>query len=136
MGVFDRLKQASGTVAGHAAAAAGNLWQQYGDTISDKITSFASDIATLGKPVVADDARFTAHVNDRLWKVMPLPIRLLGRKRLQFDRLLLGIRDQIFVIEGDVVRVRNDARDRIRAVLQPVLNRAFKVDEFLPSADD
>src|SRR2546427_124941 len=80
----------------------------------------AQEATKVGALVLQDDGQFKIAVNDRLWQLLPLPLRVVGRERLRFDSVLLGARQHLFVVDGDVVRLRPDARERLQATLADV----------------
>ena len=75
--------------------------------------------AAVGRAVstVADDDLFRAAVVDVAWNLMPTPVRLIGRRRLRFDSLLLGLRSAAFDLSGATVRLRADLAGGIWAAM-------------------
>lgn len=96
------------------------LWLKYRESLITQAVELAQEATKVGALVVQDDAQFKTAVNDRLWQLLPLPIRVIGRERLRFDSVLLGARQHLFVIDGDVVRLRPDAREQLQATLADV----------------
>ena len=76
--------------------------------------------ALAGQPpgILVDEARYRAQVLDAAWRDLPLPLRMLGRKRLHWDELLLALRPQVFDAQGGKVTVRPDAEARLDALVR------------------
>jgi WD40 repeat protein len=123
---FASMGRPSSAAPAEPVAAARGLWQQYGDQVVVKALELANQAATLGKTCIADDARFKATVNDPLWQMVPLPLRLFGRNRLRWDSLLFGIRDSVFIIEADRVYLHPETKQRINTALTGALGRDFR----------
>lgn len=104
-----------------STSAATELWNKYGDMITSAVLQVTNEIAKHGKQQIANDEKYQKHVIDTLWKMLPLPVRLLGRKRLRWDAFLFSLRDKIFLIEGKDVRVRPNAKEQITMALRSVL---------------
>ena len=68
-----------------------------------------------------DDALYRQWVIDPAWEMMPLPVRMLGRKRLRWDEMFLALRDEAFDTSGDAVALRADSRAAILRVLRRFL---------------
>jgi hypothetical protein len=100
------------------------LWYETRESLATKALEIAAHAAALGAVVLNDDARFKAAVNDTLWTLLPLPLRLIGRERLRWDAVLYGLKGQLFVLDGEQVRVRTDARERVLGALNRVFARA------------
>jgi molecular chaperone DnaK len=103
------------------------MLQTQGAALIEKALRFA-----LGRAAgsLRDDALYRQRVIDPAWEMMPLPIRLLGRKRLRWDELLLALRDEAFDTAGGTVALRTDCR----AAILRVLGRLPGPAEFGPEA--
>lgn len=105
------------------ALSGSQLWAHYRDTLTNKGLELARETTVVGSSVLRDDRRFKEAVNDKLWQLLPLPVRMIGRQRLRWDPLLLGLRSQLFTVQGDTVCMRDDARERIQIALGQVFGQ-------------
>ena len=125
MGLLDKLKsaasQAKEASSSLVASSAGALWAQYGDSICEMVVTYANQAAGKGSAVIADDAKYRANVIDPTWEMLPIPVRLVGCERLQWDSLFYAARSTVFVIEGDRVSVHPDAKHRMSRMLSGML---------------
>ena len=73
----------------------------------------------VGQPpgFLVDEARFRETVIDPAWNQLPIPLRLMGRERLRWDEILLGLRPEVFDIASGKIRLRADAEARVNAAL-------------------
>jgi molecular chaperone DnaK len=74
-----------------------------------------------GKPtaVVMDPDRFTKEVVDATWLNLPLPLRMLGRDKVGWDRFLHLARAEAFVaVPGGKLAVRPDVAARLDALVE------------------
>ncbi len=74
----------------------------------------------VGQPpgFLVDEARFRETVIDPAWEQLPVALRLMGRQRLHWDEILLGLRPEVFDITSGKVRLQRDAAARVSAALQ------------------
>lgn len=109
MGLKDRIKSASNSLKETSqtivAKQAGNYWDQYGDQISGCIVEYSNRILSIGGSVILDDHKYKEKVVDPLWLALPLPVRLVGRDRIHWDDLLNELRNKLFIIENDTIRL-------------------------------
>lgn len=119
-GFLAAASEAFADVVKKSTSAAAELWDKYGDIVTSRVLQVVDDIAKHGRPYIMADEKYKTLV-DYSWKRLPLPIRLLGRERLGWDALLLGLRDKIFLIEGEDVRVHPNAKEQIAAAFRSVL---------------
>lgn len=122
-------------IAKKASSVTTQLWDTYGDMITSTVLPVANEIAKLGKRQIADDEKYKTHV-DRLWKMLPLPVRLLGRKRLRWDAFLFDLRDTIFLIEGEDIRVHPNATEHIAIAFSSIHGRHTSSDRPLDDGED
>jgi hypothetical protein len=120
--LFDKLKTASTRLSQGSVSALTNTWQDYAEKLSAKGVDLAKDVAKQGKSVMLNDVEFKKCVNDTLWELLPMPIRLIGRERLKYDSIIFSLRDKVFVLEGDSVQVRPDAKAKIMEVIKPIFD--------------
>ncbi len=71
--------------------------------------------------LLADEAQYRRLVIDPGWDLMPVPVRLLGREHLGWDRTLLALRDEVFEVRAGSVRLREDYRGRLLGRLGAML---------------
>lgn len=122
---FGKLVDAAQNAASKATAIGDNLWQLYGPAVSGQAISVFAEVTSLGKSFIVQDDKFKTQVNDRLWAMVPLPVRLVGRKRLHWDEMLFGLRDNVFVVEGETVHLRTDAKDEIMMRIKSKLDCTY-----------
>src|SRR5262249_14184808 len=82
--------------------------------------------ALAGQPpgILVDEARYREQVLDAAWRDLPLPLRMLGRKRPPWDDLLLALRPQVFDAQGGKLSVRPDASARLDALVRQLFGAA------------
>lgn len=122
-------------VAKKSSSVTTQLWDTYGDMITSTVLPVANEIAKHGKRQIADDEKYKTHV-DRLWKMLPLPVRLLGRKRLRWDAFLFDLRDTIFLIEGEDVRVHPNAKEQVAVAFSSIQGRHTSSGRPLEDGED
>ena len=97
------------------------LWDRYGEEISSAaIEIVKGSVKRYGRWIVDKDL-YKTHIVDRLWEMLPMPIRVFGRERLGWDALMMNLRENIFHIEGEEVSVNSDAREKIATALKSML---------------
>ncbi|TWU09831.1 hypothetical protein [Allorhodopirellula heiligendammensis] len=104
-----------------ATNSVGTVWGKYGDSICETVLRYATLAAKKGKPFIVDDAKYKANVIDPAWEVLPTPVRLLGRDRLNWDAIFLAGRSKVFLIEGEDVTVHPEAKQRINNLFAGML---------------
>lgn len=119
-GLLGKLKSASTALVNKTTVAAAEIWDKHGDSIALKALQICYEMAKYGKQQITDDQKYQQHVIDRLWDLLPPPLRLLGRDRTGWDSKLFGLRGKVFLIEGENVKVRPDAKEQITAALKSV----------------
>jgi len=117
MGFFDKVKDAAAKAASATTTAiggaAGDLWTKYGDDVVRIIINFLEKVVNRNPGSIVDQAKYKEDVVDPCWALLPLPIQLIGRDRLQWDAIFLAARDLLFVIEGEIVSFHPDAKNRL-----------------------
>ena len=117
MGLFDKMKETALKAAQSTAAIAGDaasgLWSKHGDKVVDGIMSSLTKAVSLGAANIADEAKYKTSVIDASWDLMPLPVKLLGRERLQWDQFFAMARSELIVVDGETVTLHPDARTKI-----------------------
>ena len=53
--------------------------------------------------VLRDDESYRRLVIDPAWELVPLPVKILGRKRLCWDAIFLALREEAFQVKGESV---------------------------------
>ncbi|WP_374090581.1 hypothetical protein [Methylomicrobium lacus] len=119
-GFLGKFKEASTTLVNKTTAAAAEIWDKHGDSIALKALQICYEMAKYGRQQITDNQKYQQHVIDRLWDLLPPPLRLFGRDRIGWDSKLFGLRDKIFLIDGENVKVRPDAKEQITATLKSV----------------
>lgn len=121
LGLFDSIKavaaQATDAAAAVAANQAAQLWAAHKDTICDTVMKYAAKAAESGSTYISDDVKYRTHVIDPVWDLLPMPIRLIGRERLQWDSMFYKARTNLFVVDGDSVSLHPDARQRLEQMI-------------------
>lgn len=129
MALFNKIKNFVSNAPQQSISMVKNLGQEYGEKVTSNAFELLKGIAALGTTYITDDEKFKQKVNDRLWKMLPLPIRIVGRKRLHWDSVLLGIRDKVFIIQDDKIQIIPDAKEKISNYFHSILNLAVTEDE-------
>lgn len=121
LGLFDSIKAVAAQATDAAAAVAVNqaaqLWAAHKDTICDTVMKYAAKAAESGSTYISDDVKYRTHVIDPVWDLLPMPIRLIGRERLQWDAMFYKARTNLFVVDGDSVSLHPDARQRLEQMI-------------------
>jgi molecular chaperone DnaK len=80
----------------------------------------------VGQPpaIVTDDKLFAQVVIEPGWKLLPQPLRLMGRDYLRWDEFLLAVRRQVFIGVDGKVKLRADAAARIQAQIDTLFGPA------------
>jgi hypothetical protein len=107
-----KKKKSSGGSKGSLKA----LWDRHGDKVANLVLGIAEKAAGHGTPNIVDDEKYQDKVVTPAWNTLPIPIRLLGRARLKWDRIFEDLRSAVFVIDGNTVSIHPDAKSRILSV--------------------
>ena len=86
-------------------------------------------VSGLTATVLHNDDSFRRLVIDPTWDLVPLPIKMLGRKRLCWDAIFFALRDETFQIDGDSISLRPNARQVVASVVLRVLGRQRQDEE-------
>ncbi len=74
----------------------------------------------VGRPssVLADDSVYRKKVVDPAWQDLPLPLRMLGRERLNWDQFLEEVKRATYDTSGPKIKFYPDAAERTSAVFK------------------
>ena len=108
---FEKAKEASSGIVNKSKLAT-ELRDKYSDQIVSALIKVANEAA---KHYIFDDDQYRKYVVDPLWVMIPSPVQLIGRERLGWDALIFNIRDQIFMVEDDKIKIRPNAKEKITA---------------------
>lgn len=132
MGLVDVIKQAAAKARDAAdilaVEKAGNLWAEYGDAVCAKTLALAEQAIVRGKSTIVDDGQYQNDVVIPLWEMLPAPIRLIGRERMQWDRQLLELRSRLFQIDGENLALHPEAAAITHQMVTDILDRAARFD--------
>jgi molecular chaperone DnaK len=91
------------------------------DLYSPQVLAFVDKAlqAAVGCPpaVVTDEARFRRAVIEPGWNALPLPQRMVGRKKFRWDELFLILRKEVFLATDGKLTLRPDTPARVRAAV-------------------
>ena len=78
----------------------------------------------IGRPKteLTDDLEFRRAIVDPAWNALPLPCRILGRERLDWDGLFEELRDAAYDTRGYSVQFRVDVKTRTSVVLKQAVS--------------
>jgi molecular chaperone DnaK len=76
------------------------------------------------RPAVLDDDAFTERVVMEAWRQAPMQIRLLAPEKLRWNEFCLTVRDRVFEVVKDRVKLRPDWRESVQAVADDLAKQA------------
>ena len=84
----------------------------------------------VGKPIsfVNQEAHYRQHVIQPAWNALPVAIRLLMKRRFEdWDKLYLTLRDEVFDLHGDKVKLNPDASVKIASLVKRSYGRGAEL---------
>jgi molecular chaperone DnaK len=93
---------------------AANLWDHFQQSANPIIVSALQHLQGRPPSILLDEPGYRKQVIDAAWNEVPLPLRMIGRKRLHWDELFLELRKEVFDIGSGTLRLVPDAPARIR----------------------
>lgn len=91
----------------------GNLTQLFQTHVVPLLGKALERIAGQTAEYLLDDERYDKHVITPAWGLMPLPVRMIGRKRLRWDFFFHMIRAELLEIRDGRVHIRQDMSQKI-----------------------
>ena len=116
MSLLSSIKGKKKKSSGNSKVSLKALWDRHGDKVADLVLRIVEKAAGRGTPNIVDDEKYQDKVVTPAWNALPIPIRLLGRARLNWDRIFEDLRTAVFVIAGNTVSIHSDAKSRILSV--------------------
>lgn len=120
MSFFEKMRRAvdqtTEASVSNASKSVVELWTLYNDKICGVVLTCASEAASRGSCFITDDEKYMLHVVDPAWEMLPTPIRLIGRERLNWDKVFASARSRIFLIDGDSVTIHPEAKEQVGAL--------------------
>jgi hypothetical protein len=119
--LFDVISSTVSGVIDNCKIATEELYAKHGERISFRALDIIQERAKeFGVQLVANDDEYKLRIVDPLWD-MATPLHIIGRERLGWDTWMFKLRDSIFVIEGDTVKVCPNAREKVMAALRNII---------------
>ena len=97
--------------------------QSVRDACEALVARVAAKLSGAAADTLTDDAKYRERVIDPAWGLLPLPVRLVGRRRLRWDELFLALRAEAFVVRDGRVALRDDGRLGVGRVIDRFLGR-------------
>ena len=121
MSLLSSIKGKKKKSSGNSKVSLKALWDRHGDKVADLVLRIVEKAAGRGTPNIVDDEKYQDKVVTPAWNALPIPIRLLGRARLNWDKIFEDLRTAVFVIAGNTVSIHADAKNRILSVFSSQL---------------
>ena len=94
------------------------LVQQAVRTIDSLFQKLSGQAAT----ILTDNEQFRVKVIDPAWLMLPVAVRMVGRERLCWDRLMFKMRDEILEVKDGTILVRNQALTSVVSIVKRTLS--------------
>src|SRR5438105_12349130 len=97
--------------------AAPNIIEIYSQYLIPAIVQGLGKLAGTPKDTAVDEKAYRQVAVDPIWNNLPLPVRMIGRKKLRWDSFLLEARGLVLAVNADMkLSLRPDATNRLTAL--------------------
>ncbi len=79
------------------------------------------NLVGMPRTTAVDEKTFCQAAIDPIWTTLPLPLRMLGRRKLRWNEFLMAARGDVFKVADGKLAIRADAASRLTALAQRLI---------------